>query len=64
MFLPAEEKRVALKKDINKLNDEMRSSEERRSTDLQGFIKKSDQEKQNLQKRLDDKESKMNSKYK
>lgn len=36
-----------------------RSCEERRSNELQTFIKKSDQEKKDLQKRLDDKDNKM-----
>ncbi|XP_071552290.1 LOW QUALITY PROTEIN: uncharacterized protein [Panulirus ornatus] len=57
----AEEKRAALKKEINRVNEEMRSSEDRRSSELQSFIKKADLEKKDLQKRLDDKESKLSS---
>ncbi|XP_069959044.1 rootletin isoform X2 [Cherax quadricarinatus] len=57
----AEEKRNVLKKEISRVNDEMRAAEERRSTELQIFLKKAEQEKKDIQKRLDDKESKLSS---
>ncbi|XP_066951894.1 rootletin-like isoform X2 [Macrobrachium rosenbergii] len=55
----AEDTRVALKKELNRANEEMRSAEERRSNDLQALIRKVDVEKKDLQKRLDEKESKL-----
>ncbi|XP_063597935.1 rootletin-like [Penaeus indicus] len=55
----AEDTRVTLKKEVTRLNEEMRTSEERHSSDLQSFIKKSDNEKRDLQKRIDDKDSKL-----
>lgn len=46
-----------------RLNEEARTSEERRSNELQSFLKKSDQEKKDLQKRLDDKESRLSGQF-
>lgn len=62
LWKSAEDTRVTLKKEVTRLNEGMRTSEERHSSDLQSFIKKSDNEKRDLQKRIDDKDSKLSSK--
>lgn len=46
-----------------RLNEEARTAEERRSNELQSFLKKSDQEKKDLQKRLDDRESRLSGEF-
>lgn len=50
---------MCLKKEMERMADDLRAAEDRRSTEWQSTIRRIEQEKKDLQKRLDEKEAKI-----